>query len=474
MQHYESGFMTAVPASTAGVKRVLDLAMVLGSGLLAYYLRQGNLDLVAGYPMAFAICIAIAALLFPWGGLYRSWRGLTGTAEIMRVAWLWGATLTLLVFIASALKITGYYSRIWFGLWGLLGILGLTIYRLLLEWSISSLRRNGVNSKKVLIVGDSEFAARLVRQFNRYSGSGFEVVGYLFDQADDVDPSSGARNAPAWLGRINGLRGCVEQSGVEQVWIALNMRDAKSLDATLKELRNTTVDINLVPDLMSYQVLNSGLADIAGVSVVEISKTPLDQGGRAQKLILDILLASAFLIILAPFLTLIAIGVRLSSPGPVLFIQERHGWDGQVIKIWKFRTMVLHESKEGELVQATENDERFSRIGAFLRRHSLDEFPQFFNVLQGRLSIIGPRPHAVEHNDFYKDKIDRYMVRHKVKPGISGWAQVKGFRGETKTIDMMEQRIQHDLHYIQNWSIWLDVKIMFLTVYVLLSGKNAY
>lgn len=389
----------------------------------------------------------------------------------MKVAWLWVATLTILVIIASATKVTSNYSRIWFGLWGLLGISGLAIYRLLLQWSISSLRRSGFNTKKVIIVGDAKFAARLVKQFNRYAGSGYEVLGYFFDQ---TTPEPEDERPIGWLGQIDGLKACIEGANVEQVWIALNMQESNSLDAALKQLRNTTVDINLVPDLMSYQVLNSGLAEIAGVTVVEISKTPLNQGGKTQKLFLDILLASAVLIILAPFLALIALCVKASSPGPVLFIQKRHGWDGKVIEIWKFRTMVLHETKEGELLQASENDKRFSKIGAFLRRNSLDELPQFFNVLQGRLSIIGPRPHAVEHNEFYKDKIDRYMVRHKVKPGISGWAQVKGFRGETKTIDKMEQRIQHDLYYIRNWSIILDIKIMILTVYVVLSGKNAY
>ncbi|HIE54086.1 MAG TPA: exopolysaccharide biosynthesis polyprenyl glycosylphosphotransferase, partial [Chromatiaceae bacterium] len=170
----------------------------------------------------------------------------------------------------------------------------------------------------------------------------------------------------------------------------------------------------------------------------------------------------------------IAMGVKLSSPGPVLFKQKRHGWDGKPIRIYKFRTMKVHEEKEGQVTQAKRGDPRITPFGAFLRRTSLDELPQFFNVLQGRMSIVGPRPHAIEHNELYKDQVDAYMQRHRVKPGITGWAQVNGWRGETNTLEKMEKRVEYDLYYIENWSLWFDLKIIFLTLFRGFVHKNAY
>jgi putative colanic acid biosynthesis UDP-glucose lipid carrier transferase len=188
----------------------------------------------------------------------------------------------------------------------------------------------------------------------------------------------------------------------------------------------------------------------------------------------DRVLAFFILILISPLLAVIAIGVKLTSPGPVLFKQLRHGWDGKPIKVYKFRTMVLHAEENGRVTQARKNDDRITPFGAFLRRTSLDELPQFFNVLQGRMSIVGPRPHAIAHNDEYKDQIDEYMLRHKVKPGITGWAQVNGWRGETDTLEKMQKRIEYDLYYIDHWSLWFDIKIIVLTLFKGFVGNNAY
>jgi putative colanic acid biosynthesis UDP-glucose lipid carrier transferase len=195
---------------------------------------------------------------------------------------------------------------------------------------------------------------------------------------------------------------------------------------------------------------------------------------RVIKALEDRILGLVILVLVSPFILAIAIAIKLTSKGPVFFKQMRHGWDGKPIKVYKFRTMVQHMAENGQVVQASRQDTRVTKIGAFLRQTSLDELPQFWNVLQGRMSIVGPRPHALQHNEQYKDQIDLYMLRHKVKPGITGWAQIHGWRGETDTLDKMKKRVEYDLYYIENWSLWLDIKIIFLTLFNGFIHKNAY
>lgn len=197
------------------------------------------------------------------------------------------------------------------------------------------------------------------------------------------------------------------------------------------------------------------------------------RGVRLTKAIEDLVLGAIIFLLISPLLVLIAIAIKATSPGPVLFKQKRHGWNGEVINVYKFRSMVVHESK-GSIEQAKRADVRVTPLGAFLRRTSLDELPQFFNVLQGRMSIVGPRPHAVEHNEYYKELVPRYMLRHKVKPGITGWAQIHGFRGETDTLEKMENRVEYDLYYIEHMSVWLDLKIIVLTLFKGFRHQNAY
>ncbi|MBF0238873.1 MAG: exopolysaccharide biosynthesis polyprenyl glycosylphosphotransferase [SAR324 cluster bacterium] len=207
---------------------------------------------------------------------------------------------------------------------------------------------------------------------------------------------------------------------------------------------------------------------------MNLSSTPIAGVNRIVKGFEDRIFAFLILLLISPLMLAVAIGVKLSSPGPVFFKQKRHGWNGKEVEIWKFRSMIVHKEEPGQITQATKNDNRITPFGAFIRRTSLDELPQFINVLQGTMSIVGPRPHAVEHNEAYKDIVDGYMLRHKVKPGITGWAQVNGWRGETDTIDKMKRRVEFDLHYIENWSLWFDIKIIFLTVLRIFFDKNAW
>ncbi|MBE9490370.1 MAG: exopolysaccharide biosynthesis polyprenyl glycosylphosphotransferase, partial [Bacteroidetes bacterium] len=238
--------------------------------------------------------------------------------------------------------------------------------------------------------------------------------------------------------------------------------------------KDSTITIRYVPDIFGFRLLNHSVNEVAGIPVINISSSPMVGINRLLKAIEDRFLALLIIILISPLLVIIALSIRLTTKGPALFKQMRHGWDGKPIKVYKFRTMVVHKEEGGLVTQAKINDTRITKIGAFLRKTSLDELPQFFNVLQGRMSIVGPRPHPISLNENYKDLVDNYMKRHKVKPGITGWAQINGFRGETDTLDKMKKRIEYDLFYIENWSIWFDFKIIIKTILHGFIHKNAY
>ncbi|HAT1577285.1 TPA: undecaprenyl-phosphate glucose phosphotransferase [Raoultella ornithinolytica] len=274
-------------------------------------------------------------------------------------------------------------------------------------------------------------------------------------------------------GNSRDLLALAKEDKVDEIYIALPMVAQQRIRQFLNEFSDTTVDVFLVPDLFSYSSHISQLRMFGNIQTISIFTSPFDGDGALLKRIEDIILGSFFTLLSLPVMFLIAIGIKLTSPGPVLFKQNRYGLNGKQIQVWKFRTMRVMENN-AIVKQATRGDPRVTRFGAFLRRTSLDELPQFINVLQGRMSIVGPRPHAVAHNEEYRVLVDNYMIRHKVKPGITGLAQISGFRGETDTLDKMEKRIHYDLEYIQSWSLFLDLKIIFLTFFRGFVGKNAF
>ncbi|MGH7461693.1 MAG: undecaprenyl-phosphate glucose phosphotransferase, partial [Longimicrobiales bacterium] len=266
----------------------------------------------------------------------------------------------------------------------------------------------------------------------------------------------------------------VGDTTIDQLWIVLPLTADEAIRGLLHELRHSTVDIRLVPDLFSYQLLNYSTENIVGLPVLNLSYSPLSGPNRYAKELLDRLLALGILLVISPLLLLIAAGIKLSSPGPIVFRQMRHGWDGEPFTVYKFRSMHVQPPQQGAYEQARRNDPRVTRLGQFLRRTSLDELPQFINVLQGSMSIVGPRPHPIEMNDLYCDQVERYMWRHKVKPGITGWAQVNGYRGETDTLDKMRKRVEYDLYYIEHWSLLFDIRIILMTVWKGFADRNAY
>ena len=299
---------------------------------------------------------------------------------------------------------------------------------------------------------------------------GVSFAGYFDDRAAGrLQDLPEAQN----LGGLSGLADYARNHRVDVIYIALPMASQPRILRLLEELRDTTASIYFVPDIFVSDLIQARVDSIGGLPVVAVCETPFYGFNGAVKRASDVLGASVILALISPLLLAIAIGVKRSSPGPILFKQRRYGLDGRKIVVYKFRSMTVAE--DGDVVrQATRNDSRITRFGAFLRRTSLDELPQFINVLQGRMSVVGPRPHAVAHNELYRKLIRGYMIRHKVRPGITGLAQVNGFRGETDTVEKMQARIEHDLAYLRGWSLLLDLQIILKTVVVVLKKQNAY
>jgi putative colanic acid biosynthesis UDP-glucose lipid carrier transferase len=324
--------------------------------------------------------------------------------------------------------------------------------------------------RMAVIVGANEMGTRLAERIRDTPDLGIRFAGFF----DDRGPGRSGDEPGEVLGTIGHLADYAKTRHVDLIYIALPMASQPRIIKLLDELRDTTASIYFAPDIFLSDLIQARMDTVAGLPVLAVCETPFYGVNGLVKRASDLVLASLILALISPVMVAIAIAVKRSSPGPVLFRQRRYGLDGKEIVVYKFRTMTVAE--DGEVIrQATRDDSRVTPLGAFLRRHSLDELPQFINVLQGRMSVVGPRPHAVAHNELYRKQIKGYMVRHKVKPGITGWAQVNGLRGETDTLDKMSARIAYDLAYLRNWSLRLDLQIVVKTVFVVLKGsKNAY
>lgn len=371
------------------------------------------------------------------------------------LSWLvtWGIIMTWLVLTQTATD----YSRLWLAWWAGASLLLSWFARVAVYFMLSGLRSMGVNHKRVLLVGAGGAVASIRRRVKSSAWTGYDVVGV-----------ASATNDKALDYAINTL-------SPDEVWICQPPGDMKAIQRVLHALRHSTANIRLVPDMGMLQLMNHGMTVVLGLPMLDISSSPMTGFALVLKWLEDKLVGLLILVLISPVLVAIAVAVRLTSPGPALFKQKRHGWNGETINVFKFRSMYVHqEDATVSVTQATKGDPRITPLGRFLRSTSLDELPQFLNVLQGNMSIVGPRPHAVAHNLEYREHIPRYMLRHKVKPGITGWAQVNGLRGETDTLEKMEARVQADLFYIENWSLWLDFKIIVLTVFKGFVGKNAY
>ncbi len=313
-----------------------------------------------------------------------------------------------------------------------------------------------------VIAGAGSLGRQLAERIEDAPFLGIRVAGFFDDRGAERLPGVAPQRV---LGGVDGLAEYVKKHRVDLIYVTLPMASQPRIMKLLDALHDTTASVYFTPDIFIFDLIQGRMDSIGGIPVLAVCETPFSGMNGLVKRASDLVLAAAILVVIAPVLAAIALGVKLSSPGPVLFRQRRYGLDGREIVVYKFRSMTVAE--DGAVVrQATRNDARVTRFGAFLRRTSLDELPQFINVLQGRMSVVGPRPHAVAHNEMYRKLIKSYMVRHKVRPGITGWAQVNGLRGETDTVDKMRARIEYDLDYLRHWSLALDLRIIWRTIFV--------
>ncbi|MGU7841985.1 undecaprenyl-phosphate glucose phosphotransferase [Burkholderia sp. AW33-5] len=327
--------------------------------------------------------------------------------------------------------------------------------------------------RRVAIVGATAYGRVAIERMQLEPTGPFAAACVFDDDAPAAAATAGIGGVPV-IGDWVALRRMIRGGEIDEVWLTLPMSHESRIQRIVRELRDEFVELRLLPDVRQMAVVERSATDVLGMPAINLATTPRSAPELWAKFAFDRLFAVAVLIPLLPLLAVLAIAVKLSSPGPVLFRQRRKGADGREFHILKFRTMRVHRAQPGVVRQASRNDARITPVGAFLRRTSLDELPQFFNVLFGQMSVVGPRPHAIEHDDFYRQLVDCYMYRYRVRPGITGWAQVNGYRGETRKVEAMAARVKFDLFYMQNWSFWFDMKIILMTVVRGFVGRNAF
>jgi putative colanic acid biosynthesis UDP-glucose lipid carrier transferase len=446
--------------------------LVIGcTGWLAHWAYLGTSEISDAYKAALMVGILLSSLVFSKLNVYRAWRGVSMLEEFRLLAVAWSIVVLSMIVLAFLAKMGASYSRVWGALWAVSACMGLVASRILLRYLLRRLRARGLNLRQIVLVGAGDLGREVARRITSTHWSGFDVKGFFFDDSHVI--RQGTLDGVPVLGGLGELPLYLKRHPVAQVWLTLPLKQEDQIREVLQSLQEATVDIRVVLDPFGLRLMNHSLIDIAGLPVVNLSVSPMDGINRVAKALEDRVLAFIILMLVSPLLLLIAIGIKLDSPGPVLFRQKRHGWGCQPMEIWKFRTMYIHD-EPARFQQATRQDPRVTRIGNLLRRTSLDELPQFINVLQGHMSIVGPRPHPIVMNSMYENQVNGYMRRHKVKPGITGWAQVNGYRGETDTLEKIEMRVQYDLYYIENWSLWFDFKIMIWTLTKGFANENAY
>jgi putative colanic acid biosynthesis UDP-glucose lipid carrier transferase len=412
--------------------------------------------------LAVLLTLLISSVVLPATGAYRKDFEWAVMRRMRRLIAGWAIVLLMLISIAAALKATDYYSRIWFGTWTLISTTGLIVVMLISHAVAISKRNRDRQVHPIVLVGTGNAALQVENRILNDPSSDMTIAARFGEESSDeaVNP-------------ISELAAYVASHPVHAIWIAVSWDDKRTLDVSLHALRESAVDVNVVPDLEQYRLLNQRISEWGGLPVISLAGTPMTGAERRLKNMFDWLGALVLIVLLSPLLLLLSVLIKVTSAGPVFFRQKRHGVGGESIEIFKFRSMKLHREEHAQVTQASQDDERVTAIGRLLRKSSLDELPQLINVLKGEMSLVGPRPHAMEHNEIYKSRIPKYMLRHKVKPGVTGWAQVNGFRGQTEAKEKMALRIEHDLWYIQNWSLSLDLKILLITPFVMIH-RNAY
>lgn len=457
------------------VQTALDGSAVLG---IAYFLIDHHIGAItAEYTVFVLLLIGCMGVTYDQFGIYRN--NANFTRKALRLLQAWSLTFAILLAVGFVTKQSDLYSRLLVLQLFVSGYVAQVFLYYLQRTFQTQFMRRAVHPELALIVGTGHLATYLYDKVQNNPWLNQQVVGCVALTPDALPESgtgygSSANAAPApVIGSIDQLFQLVEQHHISTVYFALPLSASDVIKELYFELLDKHLAIHWVPDIFSLRLVNHSVREIAGLPLLTLSETPLTGTRLLVKSIEDLVLASLILIAIAPVLIAVAVAIKLDSPGPVFFRQHRNGWNGKTFRIWKFRSMHVHQPEGDAVQQAQKNDPRITRVGAFIRKTSIDELPQLFNVLGGDMSLVGPRPHAVQHDAQYSKRIADYFARHHIKPGITGLAQVRGHRGETKTIEQMVQRVESDIEYINQWSIWLDLTILVRTLGAF-TGKNAY
>ncbi len=450
--------------------RLLDAFGIVCGATLAAQLTP--LAKVQDLAVIAATTLLIHLIASEVSGLYRSWRGSRLALELycLLLNWMYTAPLVLGAGLLTRLNAHfSYESKI---IWLLITPLAMGSSRVVFRLVLKGLRKRGFNTRRFAICGLNPLGLQLADNIQASQELGLELAGFFDDRPSNRIKESMRRDLPR-AGTLNQLAEMARRGEVDMIFITFPMRAEKRIRDYLSKLSDTTASVYIVPDFFVFQMLHARWNQINGLPVVSVFETPITGIDGVLKRGFDLLMASVLLAILLLPLAFIAMLVKCSSPGPVFFRQKRYGLMGEEIRVWKFRSMRVCD--DGAVIQqATKDDVRITSLGRFLRKTSLDELPQLFNVFGGSMSLVGPRPHATAHNEQYRILIEGYMLRHKVKPGITGLAQVHGWRGETETLEKMERRIEFDHRYIREWTLWMDMKILLQTIMVVFKQENAY
>ena len=460
-----------IDAELAPLMRLVDFALIYLALWLTTLARGEGWDQrswIAGTFAAILFLLIAQALK-----LYQRSRGVRLKQLVMRAwtGWFGGVVPTLL-FLAFISKRSEDYSRITVTTWFVLAPFLISIWRTGITLVLRELRSRGYNTRAAAIIGMTALGEQLGHRMKDLPSLGLHVYGFYDDRTEDrchpIPRSLGRR-----IGSLQDAVNAARYGDVDLIYIAFPLRAEPRITELLRQLSDTTASVYLAADFFAFDLLHARWETLGDVPTVSLRETPFYGVDGWLKRLEDIVLGSIILMMIAIPMLIIGLVVKLSSPGPVLFKQRRYGLNGEVIDVIKFRSMTVTEDG-ADIRQATQNDPRVTKVGAFLRRTNLDELPQFLNVVNGSMSIVGPRPHAVAHNELYRKKIQGYMLRHKVKPGITGWAQVNGWRGETDTLEKMESHVEHDLDYIRNWSLLWDLQIIMMTIFAPSARRHAY
>jgi putative colanic acid biosynthesis UDP-glucose lipid carrier transferase len=465
VSHSNQGFSYVIVVALRRICAAIAIVVIFFAAMRLY-----DVKFYEPYHALLIISVLLALILFPGGDRNVGVLPPRLSNISLSVAARWFLLVAVLLLLGYATKTSSIFSRRVLLTWLVLTPMTIVLFRIVIETLISKLLISNGKTRTAIIAGAGDLGQKLALKIQSSPAVRMRVEGFFDDRGADRLASE---TKSFLLGKLTDLPSYVREHHTDLIFITLPLRNIQRVTELLDELHDTTTSVYFVPDIFVFDLIQCRTTEIDGLPIVALCETPFQGTQGMIKSVSDYVIASMVLLLTSPLMIAIALAIKLTSPGNVIFKQRRYGLDGHEIIVYKFRTMTVSEDS-GPIRQATRDDDRVTKVGAFLRKYSLDELPQFINVLQGRMSVVGPRPHAVAHNEQYRPLIKGYMVRHKVNPGITGLAQVLGYRGETETVEAMRNRVQYDLEYLRNWSISLDLRIILRTMRIVLRDEMAY